>query len=513
MNLVVQTASGSVRGSLTGEVRSFKGIGFAAPPVGDLRFAPPAAAPPWSGVRDAVDYAPISLQHLDPLSAMIPGCEWNFYHPGAKQSEDCLNLNIWTAGAGGEGRPVLVWIHGGAFLAGSGTGLWCDGSRLAAEQGVVVVTVNYRLGALGGLVTDESGSSGNNMLRDQVQALRWVSENIAAFGGDPQQVTIAGESAGAMSVVSLLAAPEAAGLFRGAIVQSGHASVSTTPAQAHAATRRYLDKLDLAGAPDVLAALRAVDAGRLLDAQGTLAAELTVPFRPIIDGTFLPAPLLDIFAAGAQAQVPMLIGTNTDEHNLFAAMSWGPGAAAGDLRSRISKLFDAPDPAVVDELVTTYRRLAADDDAAWNILTTDRDWRGPVRDLATSHAAAGPPVYSYEFTYRSTALNGALRACHALDIPFVFGNLDQLGVADFVGSDAVQEPARQRVQQACVEAWGAFIRDGAPASSQLPEWPRYLPAQRSVMAIGAEPAVTDDPHADRLDRWNQLRPSAGLLGL
>lgn len=511
--VVVDTPFGRLRGSRAGAAVTFKGIPFAAAPTGERRFSAPAPPEPWPGERDATDYGPISLQHLDPLAALIPGCEWNFYHPHAVQSEDCLNLNVWAPADGAsEPLPVLVWIHGGAFLAGSGTGLWCDGSHLAAEHGIVVVTVNYRLGALGGLAVDPEATTANSMLRDQVQALRWVRESIGAFGGDPGRVTIGGESAGAMSVVSLLTSPEARGLFHGAIVQSGHAGLAATVEHAHSVAERYLRLLGLDETPDPLAALRAVEVERLLDAQRELAAEVMVPFRPVVDEIFHPGPLLEAFAAGDQAPVPLLIGTNTDENNLFSALGWGPGAARGDLRSLISGLFDSPEPELLDEVAAMYEGMG-DDAAAWNVLTTDRDWRGPTRDVATHHAASGAPVFVYELTYKSTALSGALGAAHAIDIPFVFGNLDQPGVCEFVGSDAAQHDERLAVQRFCVQAWSAFVRGGAPAASDLPPWPRYDAERRMIMAIGAEPAASPDPHRERVDRWEQLQPTAGLLGL
>ncbi len=194
------------------------------------------AASPWAGEREAVGFGPVSFQPMDPLAVRFPSTECNFYHPGAEQSEDCLYLNVWApAERQAQLRPVLIWIHGGAYVCGSGSGLWTDGTRLAAEQDVVVVTLNYRLGALGGLAVDDDARSANNMLRDQLGALRWTQENITAFGGDPKRVTIAGESAGAFCVINLMACPEAQGTFQRAIAQSGHAYAPT------AAPRKALD--------------------------------------------------------------------------------------------------------------------------------------------------------------------------------------------------------------------------------------------------------------------------------
>ena len=513
MNLEVETDAGTVRGTRHDGTLSFKGIPFAAAPVGELRFAAPAPAPSWTGVRDATGYGPISPQHLDPLSAMIAGCEWNYYHPAAVADEDCLNLNVWVPDTDREApRAVYVWIHGGAFLAGSGTGLWCDGSSLAAQEDIIVVTVNYRLGALGGLAPEQGEVSGNNFVLDQIAALRWVRDNIAAFGGDPDQVTIGGESAGAMSVVTLMSSPAARGLFRAAIVQSGHGALIGDQDHARNVGRRYLSQLDLPE-QDRLTALRSVELSTLMDAQERLTGEVMVPFRPVVDGQVLPAEPLELFRAGAQAAVPLLIGINTDENNLLTVMGMGPGQMRDDLPTRIAELFDDPKPEVLAELVELYRGLEPTDVDAWNTLTSDRDWRSPVRDLSDAHADSGAPVFSYEFTYRSPVMGGALRACHALEIPFSFGNLAQRGVSEFVGDDEQLQPVREAAERAFVQAWGSFIRTGRPVSTELPDWPEYRSGQRNVMRIGADPGVSVDPAGSRLDRWQELAPQWRLLEL
>ena len=511
MDVEVQTRQGTVRGVRHGGVLSFKGIPFAAAPVGDLRFSPPAVSPSWDGVRDASEYGPIAPQHIDPLSVMIPGCELNFYHPGAVQDEDCLNLNIWVPEDADESaRAVFVWIHGGAFLAGSGSGSWSDGGSLAAAEGIVVVTVNYRLGALGGLSPDRGETTGNNFLRDQIAALNWIRENIAAFGGDPEKVTIGGESAGAMSVVALMSVPQARGLFRAAIVQSGHGSLFTDKQMAHHAGRSYLAQLDLADR-DPLPALRSVDLTTLLDAQLRLTAEVMLPFRPVVDGDMLSTEPLQIFRDGEQVRIPLLIGINADENNLFTVLGLGPRRMRAELTTLISEQFVHADPDVVDDLARTYRALEPTDVDAWNTLTTDRDWRTPVRDLSDAHSDAGAPVYTYEFTYQTPVLDGALRACHTLEIPFALGNLAQAGVSELVGDDDSRQPDREAIQRAMVQAWGSFVRTGKPVSAQLPAWPEYRSAERAVMMIGPRSRVAVDPAGPRLDRWEELSPSRHLL--
>ncbi|MTD57979.1 carboxylesterase/lipase family protein [Amycolatopsis pithecellobii] len=510
MNVEVQTRQGIVRGARGDRVVSFKGIPFAAAPIGDLRFAPPAEPPSWHGVRDATRYGAISLQHLDGLAATIPGCEWAFYHPGAVQDEDCLNLNIWVPDmASDTPRAIFVWIHGGSFLAGSGTALWYDGANLAAREDIIVVTVNYRLGALGALSVDPEGTAGNNFLRDQIAALTWIRDNIGVFGGDPAKVTIGGESAGAMSVVALMCIPEARGLFRAGIVQSGHGSLNTTKEQALDVAVQYIADL---GAPETnsLTALRALDTQTLLDAQERLTGKVMLPCRPVVDGEFLPATPLEIFRAGKQAQIPLLTGTNADENSLFTLVM-GDVDARGGLPGVLSELFEGADPVVIEELARMYGALATNDADALTTLTTDRDWRGPLDALCDAHADSGSPVFVYEFTYRTPVLDGALGACHALDIPFPFGNLATRGVSEFAGDDKELRPVREATQDAFMRSWGSFIRTGEPSGPDLPSWPAYRSDQRTMMRIGTDGGLVVDPYRERLDRLSELMSTAEVF--
>lgn len=509
--ITVETPLGKLKGFRKADLAVFRGVPFAMPAVGDLRFREPVPVEPWAGQRDALQYGPISLQRADPMALMVPGCEWNFYHPGAEQSEDCLYLNIWAPTSDqARPRPVLVWIHGGAWLAGSGSGLWCDGTHLASEEDVVVVTVNYRLGALGGLLVRGGTTSVNRMLADQACALRWVQENISAFGGDPGRVTVGGQSAGAFSVIKLMTAPEARGTFQRVIAQSGHADSAMTTAHAAGVRQQFLDELGLPQTTGT-SVLASIDPERLMTAQDAVVSRVFVPFRPVVDYAFCPAPTLELFVRGGQAPVPLLIGTNADENNLFAAMQWGPGAPRGSFREGVRALFhDAPSSAI-SELSEAYLAEGQDDPAAWSALATDRDWRRPARALAGAHASSGAPVYMYEFAYKSTAMGGALGACHGLEVPFVFGNLDQPGVGDFVGAAERDRVARGAARGACVEAWGAFIRAGAPSSARLPTWDPYTAGDPAMMTIAAEPRACRDPYRDRLAYWDNL-PAVAILG-
>ncbi|HEX4214163.1 MAG TPA: carboxylesterase family protein [Candidatus Dormibacteraeota bacterium] len=492
MGIRVETAAGTVEGVRTGAVTSWKGIPYAAPPVGPLRFAPPRPAVPWTGVRDCTRYGPISLQpDPDPLAVWIPACEAAFFIPDAVQAEDCLNLNVWSPSGGGSGRhAVYLWIHGGAWVIGSGTAPWTDGSRLAASEDIVVVSLNYRLGALGALAVDEEARLGNDFLLDTIAALSWIRENIAAFGGDRDRVTVGGESAGAMMVCALLASPRARDLFHGAIVQSGHGSADAGVEAAHRARDLFLRELGPGSEAPTLERLRAAAVPDLMDAQRRMRREMITPFRPVVDGDVLPLPVIDAL--------------NRDEHNIFEAIGWGYGVGEEvPLRRRLERMLLEPDPALLDELTAAYRGLAATDQAVWNLLRTDLDWRLPQRDLAAFHADTGAPVYRYEFDFRSPVRGGVLSASHAMDIPFPFGNLDQPGVDELTGDDG-ESPGRRRVATQCRQAWGSFVRDGRPSSEQLPEWPRYERDRRETTVIGPDPSAGSDPHASRLDRWREV---------
>ena len=312
--LVVRTKAGDLNGARENGVAVFRGVPYAAPPVGDLRFAPPRPAQPWQGVRDARQDGPIAPQARSRL-AHIMG---DFERP---QSEDCLTLTIWTPAADAGKRPVLVWIHGGAFGSGAGSLPWYSGERFAANGDVVAVSINYRLGALGFLCLP-GVSSGNLGLLDQVAALRFVRDNIAAFGGDPDNVTVVGQSAGASSIAMLMTMPAAGGLFRRAILQSTpFGRMTRTLDDAHRIGQRLLEVLGLK--PQQAAELKALPAPKFVTAQGELArlekkfADAMAPFWPVIDGDVLPTQVATALKSGAGADVEVMIGTTREEMAAF----------------------------------------------------------------------------------------------------------------------------------------------------------------------------------------------------
>lgn len=496
--LVIDTTRGTVRGATDGTVNSWKGIPYAAAPIGPLRFAAPEPHPGWSGVRDASRFGHASLQLPGPMSAGRPA--------EIVESEDCLNLNIWApSDSAASPRAVMVWVHGGANFGGSSSEWFYDGTNLARRQDIVVVSINYRLGMLGGLAFDDHATLGNNDLLDVIQAMRWVRDNIAAFGGDPTRVTIAGESAGACMISALLVSERAAGLFQQAIIASGHGQAMSDREFAHLARDLHLAKLGIPLAADTLDRLRELPVEALLRAQAATIGALKTPYKTVEDGDLVPITVMDAFAAGVQQRVPILIGTTRDEHNLFTLFGFGHNVTPADmpLRDRFRGILIDPDEQTLDALVEQYLDLGGNEVAAWNIACTDRDWRAPQRTMAAHHADTGAPVYTYDWAFPSTLAGGALGAGHATDLPYWFDNLHQPGADQLLGN-ATENPRRDLVAAMSSDVWGSFVRDGHPHSPHLPDWPRYDRTSRTTMVIAPDPYIGAGLHDARLDTWDQL---------
>jgi para-nitrobenzyl esterase len=488
---MVELGQGVLAGSEKDGVLRFRGIPYAAPPVGAGRLRPPGPAPGWEGVRDARAFGPRAMQNPSPLETAL-GAE------GMPMSEDCLTLNVWTSAVDDGRRPVMVWIHGGGFSGGSAATPWYDGTRFA-QAGVVVVTINYRLGSFGflhlaDLAGDGHAGSGNAGILDQVAALEWVRDNIAAFGGDPGNVTVFGESAGAMSVGTLLGLPRARGLFHRAILQSGAAHNVHDRQTATANAERILAGCGLG--PDDADRVRDLPASSLLAAQKEVGEELAdrgLLFQPVVDGEVVPRPPLETIAEGLNADVPVVIGTTADEWALFELLD--PRLASLDeagLVRRIRRLLGDAAP----DVVAAYRaaRPELGPGGVFSAIMTDWTFRIPALRLAEAHVAAGGRAYVYEFRWASTAFEGRLRSCHALEIPFVFDVLDKATAQAFTGPGAPRELA-----VAMNRAWAAFARCGDPG------WPAYDTERRATQVFDVGLAVEDDPRpAERL-AWEGLR--------
>ncbi|HUC03951.1 MAG TPA: carboxylesterase/lipase family protein [Acidimicrobiales bacterium] len=511
MDKVVAVRGGRVRGVSRQGLWSFSGIPYARSPEGDLRWRPPLEPEPWAEVRSAAEFGPIAPQPLPTGPLASPA------DPGANepQSEDCLTLNIWTpevpdAPRRVGGRPVMVWIHGGGFTGGSGSVFLYRGGRLSRSGDVVVVTLNYRLGALGflghrALGTGE-GFVGNWGLHDQVAALRWVRQHIARFGGDPDNVTVFGESAGAFSIAALLGAPGATGLFRRAVIQSGGAHVHTVDD----AERRAQRLADILGLPAVSRELlTAVPAPDLVAATTELAAQrpdpglIPLPYLPVVDGSFLPQHPLAAVRTGASADVDLLIGSNRDELTLFGLGDPSLFEMDDDAVARWTALA-APDVPTA-ELLDAYRAARADRAESvaardvWVALGSDCVFRWPSLQLA---AARSSRSYVYLFDWESPAFGGMLGACHALELPFVFGVVDVPAVQLLSGSG----PAADRLSSVMQQAWLSFARHGDPSHEELGPWPAWDAATRSTMVFGPSTGVVDAPRDTELAVWDQHRP-------
>ncbi len=504
---VVETDTGRVAGQWSGGTWSFLGVPYASAPTGRRRFHPPVPPTPWAGIRPCNAFGPIApqLTSVGGLS-MTGGPE--------ERDEDCLTLNVWSPALDDNRRPVLVWVHGGSFTSGSGSGVLYRGGLLAREADAVVVTCNYRLGALGFLAhpvlaEDTTGEPwcggpawrgwGNWGLADQVAVLAWVRDNVAGFGGDPGNVTIFGESAGGMSVSALLAVPEARGLFHRAIVESGPPAVhdaSTAIERAErivAAAGIRLERRALADVPVNALVTATAEVGRSLGP----GDGIPLPLLPVVDGGLLDDHPTTAVAAGSAAEVPLLVGTNRDESAFFAL---------GDVTVRTiddagvhrwaATVLGSDDAAAA--AVDAYRRARlrrgerVSSLDVWVALATDLAFRLPTERLADAHATAhttsvteGVGTYVYYFTWPSPFLGGRLGACHALEIPFVFGAVADPAVQMFTGggNDALELSAAMR------RFWGAFARYGVPAPGEQ-VWPAWVPGERPTMVLGPWP---DDP--------------------
>jgi para-nitrobenzyl esterase len=500
----VEISEGRVEGVRRDGHLAFLGIPYARPPVGARRFAAPEPPEPWSGVRRAAAFGPSALQGASIPDALAEG----------PTSEDCLYLNVYTPGSDGARRPVLVWIHGGAFIAGSAASPVYDGGRLAEAGDVVVVTFNYRLGAFGYLHLGDRGrtwgAADNAGLLDQLAALRWVQRNIAAFGGDPSTVTVFGESAGATSVCLLLVAPAARGLFARAISQSGAATLRLpTREDGDRTVRLLLDELGLA--PDRAEALRNLPGEAIRKAQ--IAVERRSPswpgFFPIRAETSLPAEPGEVLAHPDPDRPPLLIGANRDEFNLFAAGSvatWSQPLSDEEAVQSLKRLLPRHSGAALERFLGAYRAsrqslgLRHDNRALLRAIQGDYRFRMASLWWADAYQVHQPATYAYLFSYESPALRGALGACHALELPFVFGTLDAPKQDRFAGSG----PEAASLSRLMMTEWLAFARRGDPNPEGESTWPRFDLHRRATRIFDRVPGVAEAPFDAERRAWGDL---------
>lgn len=471
---VVKAPAGAVRGVEAGGLQVFKGIPYAAPPVGALRWKPPIAAPVWTGVRDALDFGPACPQPK-PRAGSI------YASPLKAFSEDCLSLNVWAPGKAKK-APVLVWIHGGSLIAGSSAEGMYDGAALA-KQGVVVVSINYRLGVLGYMAHPELSAespdhvSGNYGLLDQIAALKWVRANIGAFGGDPANVTIAGESAGALSVMYLMASPPARGLFHKAIAQSAY--MVSTP-QLRDPKFGHVPAETMGAATAAKLGAKSLAELRAMDAETITTSALMAGFQTFgaVDGKILPKQLVDTFDAGEQARAPILAGFNSGEIRSLRFLAPPPPADAATYEKEIRARYG--------DLADDFLKLYPSTDVAESVLLAPRDalYGWTAERLVAKQTEAGAQGYLYYFDHGYPAAEAAgLHGFHASELPYVFGTADKTPPA-WPKNPAT--PAEARLSAAMIGYWTSFARDGVPKADGEPAWKPYGNA-RAYMAFAEGP--------------------------
>ncbi len=496
----VNTAEGQVTGAQEKGFPAcvYKGIPYAAPPVGELRFKPPQPAAKRGSVLNAVAFGPQCMQpNVNALAPLVTGF--------SKQSEDCLYLNIWRPKTQGSLRlPVMVWIHGGDLLQGSGGSYMYGGSRLAAEKDLVLVTIAYRLGPFGYLyhpalaAEDPHSSAGNYGLMDQVRALEWVRDNISNFGGDPNNLTIFGQSAGGWAVCHLLASPLANGLFSRAIIQSGGCEAARTIEQGKAYGEEFAKRLGCAG-ENAAACLRAQPPKAVIGAMGKDWQEMLAKFFPHIDGYALKAMPLEALRSGAYNRVPLMAGSTRDEFKLFANEIEGRNSKSlPELKSAFEVYLRAK---LGDELFTLYppdkypKPKEAIYDAAGDAYIGCPTFR------AAAAASAFEPSFYYRFDFDDIIFPRMIGAAHAMEVPLVFGNYDVLPMSLLYSGG--QEKKAAELSETMMAYWANFAKTGDPAGPGLPEWKPYSTISRSMVYLNAPTHPGKESIQQKCDYWSK----------
>ena len=496
---IARAPAGTYRGQGVGGVLRFDGIPYAATPTGSRRFRHPDAIPPAPGTIDARTPRPGPLQRPGPALGT---------RPVAATDESCLHLNVVTRDVEGK-RPVMVWIHGGGFTNGWAADPLHAGGHLVARGDVVLVTLDYRLGVFGWLHDLDDPEGTNVGLADQLLALRWVRENIHAFGGDPARVTLFGESAGAMSILALMACPDADALFARVILQSG----AVGGLQSELRAREVRARFAAAVGSDDPGRWRTLDAAALLDAQVAVGDAVRREtgrgaWRPVLDGGLVTAGALDAQTRPVNRERAVLIGTNRDEQRLFLNLRERLGETearerlAGVIAVHLETAEGAEDAA--EALLTAYGDLVPDLALPYrySAVLTDLYYRLPALRIVQRRAEVGGESWLYRFDHPSPALRGRLGACHALEIPFVFGTLEAPGMARFAGDDA----SARSLSGHMIDAWSTFARNGHCGE----RWPAWTPATRSAWIAATPDRCATDADDAILSIWSTVLPAAGL---
>ena len=501
----VETTAGKVRGLVIEKIQAFKGVPYGASTAGARRFLPPVKVQRWTGVRDAFETG-LRSPLID--SVLVP--EWAPLNLREPMGEDCLNLNLWTPGATRvDKRPVMVWLHGGGYSAGSPNMIPYDGANLARKHDVVVVGLTHRLNVFGFAYLAELGGekyadASNAGMKDIIAGLEWIRDNVASFGGDPGNVTIFGQSGGAGKVSTLLGMPAAQGLFHRAIAQSGSA-VTSMPANAATESaealmsrlglkRNQVDDLQRLPMQQLLDAIPAPNRGGERGGRGRGGPGAGFNAAPVVDGKSLPRNVFDPTATDISANVPLLIGSTETEVTWNVNTDYTPPVDDAALRERIRKTLRSADDAQIDGVIAIYRKdrpKASNLDLALILETDASPFRSGTDTQAERKAALGrAPVYVYRFQWYSPVSGGRLRAMHCMDIPFVFENVD---ISQSVVGDG---PDRSALADKMSSAWVAFARNGNPNHKGLPKWDPFTSDRRATMIFNTECRAVNDPYRE-----------------
>ncbi|MFX1364919.1 MAG: carboxylesterase/lipase family protein [Promethearchaeota archaeon] len=487
---IVQTTFGKIKGYTENNLEIFKGIPFAKPPIDELRFKPPQVKKSWEGVLETMEFGPCAFQAYSDLTKLTGKLQ--------PESEDCLTLNIWTPGIDNKKRPVMFWIHGGGYLIGGSRAPTYDGAPLAQRGDIVIVTINYRLGIFGYLYVP--GETANVGQLDQVLALKWVHDNIDKFGGDPNNITIFGESAGAYSVITIAAMPIADGLYRRIIAQS---MPTINPKVSEQVSKDILKALGIKEGD--FDALRKIPTEEIMKVQNEITKKGGLVFRPYIDGDIILAHPLTLFKEGKLKNIDLMMGTNLHEAKLFTALNpitreikdekaiIGYLSTYGINSEKARNIMDIYKEAQPELLLNNPKELL-------DSIATDLMFRVATLQMLEAQSQFQQNTYNYLFTWESKAFNGKYGACHALELPFVFNTLDQPGMLLLLGDVSDVENLPENM----MDAWLSFARTGNPNHDGIPKWPAYDKEKRATLLFGKECKVVNALFEKERKAWDGI---------